>query len=146
MPWWCCWKGLYERYFQKRLNWFYWDHLWHDKCTYHDLEWFDEKLPYSEDSTSDYAYYVDGKKQRCSNAWYKRYLIETTSGNYTEYRSRDISYKFIIGCIQDGLIGMTIIRMMLMMLLNELYIDIKKSKIKIYLDQTLFQIGTRLHI
>ena len=71
-----------------------WDHFWHDECTYHDLGWFDEKLPYSEDSTSDYAYFVDGKKYRCSNTCYRWYLIETTGGDYTEYRSRKISYKY----------------------------------------------------
>lgn len=67
-----------------------WDRWWHDECTYHDLGWFDSPLPYSEDSDSDYAYYVNGKKYRCSNTCYRWYLIETTGGTYTQYRSRDI--------------------------------------------------------
>jgi len=67
-----------------------WDHRWHDECTYHDLGWFDNPLPYSEDSDSDYAYFVDGKRQRCSNTCYRWYLIETTGGTYTQYRSRDV--------------------------------------------------------
>jgi len=67
-----------------------WDHWWHDECTYHDLGWFDSPLPYSEDSDSDYAYYVDGKRQRCSNSCYRWYLIETSGGSYTQYRSRNV--------------------------------------------------------
>ena len=67
-----------------------WDHWWHDECTYHDLGWFDSPLPHSEDSTDDYAYYVDGKRYRCSNTCYRWYLIETTGGNFTQYRSRPI--------------------------------------------------------
>lgn len=63
---------------------------WHDECKYHDLGWFDSPLSYSEDSTSDYAYYVDGKRYRCSNTCYRWYLIETSGGSYTQYRSRNI--------------------------------------------------------
>jgi len=67
-----------------------WDHWWHDECTYHDLGWFDSPLPYSEDSDSDYAYYVNGKRYRCPNTCYRWYLIETKGGTYTQYRSRDV--------------------------------------------------------
>lgn len=65
----------------------YW---WHDECDFHDLGWFDSPLPYSEDSTSDYAYFVDGKRYRCSNTCYRWYLVETTGGDYYQYRSRPI--------------------------------------------------------
>ena len=67
-----------------------WDHWWHDECTYHDLGWFDCPLPYSEDSDSDYAYYVNGKRYRCPNSCYRWYLIETKGGTYTQYRSREV--------------------------------------------------------
>lgn len=71
-----------------------WDHWWHDECTYHDLGWFNSPLPYSEDSTTDYAYYVDGVKQRCPNSCFRWYLIETTGGDYTQYRSRPIYHTY----------------------------------------------------
>ena len=72
-----------------------WDRWWHDECTYHDLGWFDSLLSYSEDSTDDYAYYVDGKKYRCSNTCYRWYLIEITGGSYTQYRSRPIYREYV---------------------------------------------------
>ncbi len=67
-----------------------WDRWWHEECKYHDLGWFDSPLPYSEDSTSNYAYYVDGKKYRCSNTCFRWYLIETSGGSYTQYRYRKV--------------------------------------------------------
>lgn len=63
---------------------------WCDEATYHDLGWFDNPLPCSEDSTSDYVYMVDGKKYRCSNTCYRWYLKETSGGDYIQYRSREI--------------------------------------------------------
>ena len=72
-----------------------WDHWWHDECTYHDLGWFDSPLTYSDDSTDDYAYYVDGKKYRCSNTCFRWYLIETTGGSYTQYRSRPVYREYV---------------------------------------------------
>lgn len=63
---------------------------WCDEATYHDLGWFDSPLPYSEGSTSNYAYIVDGKVQRCSNTCFRWYLIETSGGDYTQYRRREI--------------------------------------------------------
>jgi len=68
---------------------------WHDECVFHDLGWFDYELPYSEDSTSDYAYFVDGKRYRCPNTCYRWYLAETTGGNYTQYRSREIYREYV---------------------------------------------------
>lgn len=72
-----------------------WDRWWHDECTYHDLGWFDSPLTYSDDSTDDYAYYVDGKKYRCSNTCFRWYLIETTGGSYTQYRSRPVYREYV---------------------------------------------------
>lgn len=72
-----------------------WDRWWHDECTYHDLGWFDSPLAYSDDSTDDYAYYIDGKKYRCSNTCFRWYLIETTGGSYTQYRSRPIYREYV---------------------------------------------------
>ena len=71
-----------------------WDRDWHDECLYHDLGWFDSPLPYSEDSTYSHVYYVNGKKYRCSNTCYRWYLMETTGGDYTQYRYRDIEYEY----------------------------------------------------
>ena len=66
-----------------------------DQVTYHQLGWFDHKLPYSEDSTSDYTYYVNGEKHRCSNSCFRWYIMDTRGGDYTEYRYRDI-YKVYV--------------------------------------------------
>ncbi len=70
----------------------YW---WHDECKYHDLGWFDSPLEYSPDSTSNYAYYVNGERYRCSNTCFRWYLIETSGGDYTEYRSRPIYRQYV---------------------------------------------------
>lgn len=72
-----------------------WDRWWHEACDYHDLGWFDSPLPYSEDSTSNYAYYIDGKKYRCPNTCFRWYLMETTGGNYTQYRSRPVYREYV---------------------------------------------------
>lgn len=63
---------------------------WCDEAIYHDLGWFDYPLAYSQDSTDDYAYVVDGKVQRCSNSCYRWYLVDTSGGDYTQYRSREV--------------------------------------------------------
>ena len=60
-----------------------------------NLGWFDSPLAYSDDSTDDYAYYVDGKKYRCSNTCFRWYLIETTGGSYTQYRSRPVYREYV---------------------------------------------------
>ncbi len=70
-------------------------HKWCDEAIYHDLGWFDYPLPYSEDSTDDYAYIVDGVKQRCSNSCFRWYLVETSGGDYTQYRSRKITKTYV---------------------------------------------------
>ena len=67
----------------------------HDEAVKHDLGWFDYQLPYSEDSTSDYAYYIDGVPQRCPNSCYRWYLVETDGGTYTQYRSRPLYKTYI---------------------------------------------------
>lgn len=71
------------------------DYYWHDECDYHDLGWFDSPLPYSEDSTYNHAYYVNGEKYRCDNTCFRWYLIETTGGEYTQYRSRNVCREYI---------------------------------------------------
>ncbi|MBQ3427337.1 MAG: hypothetical protein IJH37_09365 [Clostridia bacterium] len=66
-----------------------------DEAIYHDLGWFDSPLPYSEDSDSDYTHYINGEKHRCSNSCWRWYLVETSGGDYTEYRYRKIYRKYI---------------------------------------------------
>jgi len=63
---------------------------WCDEAIYHELGWFDYKIPYSEDSDSDYTYYVDGEKYRCSNSCFRWYIVDREGGDYTQYRSRRI--------------------------------------------------------
>lgn len=66
-----------------------------DEASYHDLGWFDSPLPYSDDSTDNYAYYVNGTKYRCSNTCYRWYLVETSGGDYTQYRSRRVNKTYV---------------------------------------------------
>ncbi len=66
-----------------------------DEAVYHDLGWFDSPLPYSEDTTADYAYYVNGQKYRCSNTCYRWYEVETSGGVLFQYRSRPVKTKYI---------------------------------------------------
>lgn len=47
------------------------------------------------DLDEDLLTYVDGKKYRCSNTCYRWYLIETTGGNFTRYRSRPIHREYV---------------------------------------------------
>jgi tetratricopeptide (TPR) repeat protein len=61
------------------------------EATYHDLGWFDSPLPKSPDGSDDYEYDVDGQRQRCSNTCYRWYLVGTSGGNYTEYRTRSVT-------------------------------------------------------
>jgi len=68
---------------------------WCDECTYHELGWFDNPLPYSSDSTSDYTYIVNGEKYRCKNSCFRWYLLETSGGDITQYRSRNIYKEYI---------------------------------------------------
>lgn len=68
---------------------------WCDECIYHELGWFDNPLPYSSDSTSDYAYIVNGEKYRCKNSCFRWYLLETSGGDITQYRSRNIYKEYI---------------------------------------------------
>lgn len=72
-----------------------WKNWWHDECTYHELGWFDYLLPYSDDSTTDYAYYVNGEKYRCSNSCFRWYITDTVGGEYTQYRSRAIYREYV---------------------------------------------------
>ncbi len=63
-------------------------------AVYHDIGWFDSPLPNSSDSTSDYAYYVNGSLYRCSNTCYRWYLVEKQETKTTYYRYRTISYLY----------------------------------------------------
>lgn len=66
-----------------------------DEVTYHDLGWFDSPIPHSEDSDTDYTYYVNGEKYRCSNSCWRWFLFETSGGEYTEYRWRKIYKTYV---------------------------------------------------
>ena len=44
----------------------------------------------AEDGTGYIMYRDDGKKYRCSNTCYRWYLLDTSGGEYTEYRYRKI--------------------------------------------------------
>jgi hypothetical protein len=72
-----------------------------NEATYHDLGWFDSPLPYSSDSTNDYAYYVNGSIYKCSNTCYRWYLLETSGGTYTQYRSRAVKKTYIYQTYTD---------------------------------------------
>ncbi len=72
-----------------------WYKSWSDDCSYHDLGWFDSPLPQSEDGHDNYAYYVNGKKYRCSNTCFRWYLIETDGGTYTQYRYRPVYTEYV---------------------------------------------------
>ncbi|MCD8181709.1 MAG: S-layer homology domain-containing protein [Firmicutes bacterium] len=62
-----------------------------DNAAYHDLGWFDSPLSYSSDSTSDYVYYVNGERYKCSNGCYRWYLVGTRKTTTTYYRYRTVS-------------------------------------------------------
>lgn len=66
-----------------------------DECEYHDLGWFSSPLSAAEDGVGYIKYKDDGNKYRCSNSCYRWYLKETSGGDYTEYRYRDIERKYI---------------------------------------------------
>ena len=40
-------------------------------------------------------YYDDGSYKRCSNTCYRYYVVETSGGDYTEYRSRKKYKKYV---------------------------------------------------
>ncbi len=71
-----------------------WDRWWHEECDYHDLGWFDQPLPTASDNAYSHIYYVNGEKYRCSNTCYRWYLMETSGGNYTQYRSRSVEWEY----------------------------------------------------
>jgi hypothetical protein len=72
-----------------------------NEATYHDLGWFESPLSYSSDSTKDYVYYVNGSIYKCSNTCYRWYLMETSGGTYTQYRSRTIKKTYIYQTYTD---------------------------------------------
>jgi len=61
-----------------------------DKCSYHDLGWWDSLLPEAPDGTGYVNYRSDGKFYRCPNTCYRWYIVETSGGDYTEYRYRSV--------------------------------------------------------
>lgn len=62
---------------------------WHDACLYHDIGWYDHLLNETPDGKGGYVLYNDdGSYKRCSNTCYRYYVVETSGGDYTEYRSR----------------------------------------------------------
>ncbi|MBR1970729.1 MAG: hypothetical protein IKA17_10305 [Clostridia bacterium] len=66
-----------------------------DKCSYHSLGWYDSPLPAAEDGTGYIKYKEDGNKYRCANTCFRWYVVDTSGGEYTEYRSRPIYTKHI---------------------------------------------------
>ena len=73
------------------------DHHWHDECVYHDIGWYSQPLQRSPDTdgTDCTIFNSDGSKYRCSNSCFRWYLIETSGGDYTEYRCRTIDTTYI---------------------------------------------------
>ena len=61
-----------------------------DKCSYHVLGWYDSPLAAAEDGTGYIKYKDDGNKYRCPNTCYRWYVFDTSGGEYTQYRSREI--------------------------------------------------------
>ena len=72
-----------------------------DEASYHDLGWFNSPLPYSDDSTDDYAYYINGEKHRCTNSCYRWYLVETKGVEKTQYRTRSVLHKYKYKVVTD---------------------------------------------
>lgn len=70
------------------------DYKFCDACLYHTLGWYDTPLAAAEDGKGYIKYKDDGKKYRCSNTCYRWYVLDTTGGEYTEYRYRDIYKKY----------------------------------------------------
>lgn len=68
---------------------------WHDECSYHELGWYDTKLPLAPDDDSSYIKYVDGEKYRCSNTCFRWYIMDKQGGEYTEYRYRPVYRTYI---------------------------------------------------
>ena len=66
-----------------------------DLCSYHDLGWLDSELPQHPDGTGYVVYNSDGSFRRCSNTCFRWYLIETTGGDYYEYRSRPVYHEYV---------------------------------------------------
>ncbi|MBO4897632.1 MAG: hypothetical protein J5590_04985 [Clostridia bacterium] len=71
------------------------DYKFHSDCLYHDLGWFDYKLPEHPDGEGGCVLEKDdGKYYRCANTCYRWYLVETRGGDYLEYSSRPIYHKY----------------------------------------------------
>lgn len=68
-----------------------------DLCSYHDLGWYDHELPDAPDGNGadDILYNSDGSKYNCSNYCWRWYVVETSGGDYTQYRSRNIYHNYI---------------------------------------------------
>lgn len=66
-----------------------------DKCSYHDLGWYDWELSPAPDGAGYILYNNDGSKYRCSNTCYRWYVVDTVGGEYTEYRSRPVYVTYI---------------------------------------------------
>jgi len=66
-----------------------------DRCSYHDYGWVSEPLEPATDGSGYIKYKENGKEYRCSNGCYRWYLVETTGGTYTQYRSRKITTEHV---------------------------------------------------
>lgn len=72
-----------------------WDRWWREENSYHDIGWYDYKIDEAPDGKGGYVLYnSDGSIKRCSNTCYRYYIIETTGGDYTEYRYRNVKYHY----------------------------------------------------
>jgi len=61
-----------------------------NECVYHELGWYDYQLPEAEDGVGYIQYKSDGDKYRCPNSCYRWYVFDTSGGDYTEYRYRQV--------------------------------------------------------
>lgn len=66
-----------------------------NECIYHYLGWYDSPLPAADDGKGYVLYKDNGKMYRCSNTCYRWYLLNTTGGEYTQYRSRPVYTEYV---------------------------------------------------
>ena len=61
-----------------------------DRCSYHELGWFDSLDAFEVDG-KQVTYYKNGSKYRCSNTCFYFFIMDTQNTYKTQYRSRSIS-------------------------------------------------------
>lgn len=71
------------------------DYNFTPECTYHELGWFDEKLPVAPGGKGYILYKDNGDEYRCKNTCFRWYILDTKGGDYTEYRYRTINKEHI---------------------------------------------------